>query len=131
MDRGNDRSARGVRTERIAARTARAASRCAASRCAFPEAEEVGDPRLAGMLDARNGNAIPVDRRPTIPFDGVDRLRYWQGRKEGENALLGGHARVGARPRASRREATREGTQNGKFDDRRVPPPPLPLLRGL
>ncbi len=52
-------------------------------------------PRLAGMIDALNGNAIPAGQRPAIPFDGLARLEFWQGRRQAEeDTLIGRRARA-------------------------------------
>ncbi len=52
-------------------------------------------PRLTGMIDALNGNATPASQRPAIPFDGLDRLEFWQGRRQAEEeALISARARV-------------------------------------
>ncbi len=42
------------------------------------------NPRLAGALDALKGDDAPADRREPIPFDGLDRLAYWRGKREAE-----------------------------------------------
>ncbi len=42
------------------------------------------NPRLVGVLDAFKGNKAPADRRGPLPFEGLDRLAYWQGKREAE-----------------------------------------------
>ena len=43
------------------------------------------NPRVVGTLDALVADGTPADRREDIPFDGLDRLAYWQARKEAES----------------------------------------------
>jgi hypothetical protein len=42
------------------------------------------NPHEAGKLASKNDPKVPADQREPIEFQGLDRLRFWQGRREAD-----------------------------------------------
>ena len=83
-------------------------------------------PRLAGALDAIEGDGTPADRRGPIPFDGPDRLAYWRGKREAEQSPGRGVRALGVRPlRGQARDAGRGA------GSRPAERPPVPVERSV
>lgn len=89
-------------------------------------------PRLAGALDAIEGDGTPADRRGPIPFDGPDRLAYWRGKREAERSP--GHAvrAPGVRPPCGQGQAHDAGSGTGTGAGARLAErPPAPVERSV
>lgn len=81
----------GMRPDGVRRRAARPGPKDRARRGAPsrpPKTRGIVGPSLAGMLDALNGDDVPADERPAIPFEELDRLRFWQARRRAQEALL-------------------------------------------